>query len=84
MRVAIGLLRAGAIAYLMSSAVLLGFVPAATALIVASQIPAALGAQGDDATLAGAASTLAHPASGASRALALTAAAAAVMLIGAG
>ena len=52
-RVAIGLLRAGAIAYLMSSAVLIGFVPAATALIVASQIPAALGAHGDDAIIAG-------------------------------
>ena len=45
----------------MSSAVLLGFVPAATTLIVASQIPAALGAPGDDELLAGALSALAHP-----------------------
>ena len=82
-RVAIGLLRAGAIAYLMSSAVLLGFVPAATALIVASQIPAALGAQSDDGIIAGAVSALAHPGGWSVAALALAAAAAAVMRIGA-
>ena len=82
-RVAIGVLRAGVIAYLMSSAVLLGFVPAATALIVASQIPAALGAQGDDGIIAGAMSALAHPGEWSGAALALSAAAAAAMRFGA-
>jgi SulP family sulfate permease len=82
-RAVIGLLRAGVIAYLMSSAVLLGFVPAATALIVASQLPAALGAPGSDGILAGAASALAHPGEWSAAALALSVAAAAAMLLGA-
>ncbi|HET8949307.1 MAG TPA: SulP family inorganic anion transporter, partial [Solirubrobacteraceae bacterium] len=82
-RVAIGVLRAGVIAYLMSSAVLLGFVPAATALIVASQIPAALGAQGDDRIIAGAVSAFAHPGEWSGAALALSAAAAGAMRLGA-
>jgi SulP family sulfate permease len=43
-RVAIGLLRAGVLAYLMSEPMLVGFVPAAAILIVASQVPALLGA----------------------------------------
>jgi SulP family sulfate permease len=46
-RIAVGLLRAGVVAYLMSHAVMVGFVPAATALIVASQLPAALGVAAD-------------------------------------
>jgi SulP family sulfate permease len=82
-RVVIGLLRAGVIAYLMSSAVLLGFVPAATALIVASQLPAALGAPGGDGILAGAAAALAHPGEWSAAALALSAATAGAMLLGA-
>jgi len=82
-RVAIGLLRAGAIAYLMSSAVLLGFVPAATTLIVASQLPAALGATGDDGIIAGAASALAHPGEWSVAALMISAATAAAMKLGA-
>ncbi|HSP74363.1 MAG TPA: SulP family inorganic anion transporter, partial [Gaiellaceae bacterium] len=45
-RVAVGLLRAGVIAYLMSQPLLVGFVPAAAILIVASQLPVALGAHG--------------------------------------
>ena len=61
-RVTIGLLRAGVIAYLMSHAVLVGFVPAATALIVASQLPAALGVTGaDGGILAAAADALGDP-----------------------
>ena len=82
-RVAIGLLRAGAIAYLMSSAVLIGFVPAATVLIVASQLPAAVGAPGGDGILAGAASALTHPGGWSVAALLLGAATAAAMRLGA-
>jgi sulfate permease, SulP family len=43
-RLAVGLLRGGVIAYLMSRPMLLGFVPAAGIVIVASQLPAAVGA----------------------------------------
>jgi len=43
-RVAVGFLRAGVLAYLMSQPLLVGFVPAAAILIVASQLPLALGA----------------------------------------
>lgn len=43
-RLAVGLLRAGVIAYLMSQPLLIGFVPGAAILIVASQLPVALGA----------------------------------------
>jgi SulP family sulfate permease len=42
-RVAVGLLRAGVLAYLLSGPVLVGFVPGAATLIVASQLPLALG-----------------------------------------
>lgn len=42
-RVALGLLRAGWVAYLMSQPMLLGFVPAAAILIAGSQLPKALG-----------------------------------------
>ena len=44
-RVLVGLLRAGVIAYLMSQPLLTGFIPAAAVLIIASQVPAALGAE---------------------------------------
>jgi sulfate permease, SulP family len=44
-RVAVGVLRAGVLAYLMSQPLLVGFVPAAAILIVASQLPVALGVQ---------------------------------------
>lgn len=43
-RLAVGLLRAGVIAYLISQPMLLGFIPAAAIVIVASQLPTALGA----------------------------------------
>jgi SulP family sulfate permease len=42
-RVLLGLLRAGVLAYLMSQPMLMGFVPAAAILIAASQLPSALG-----------------------------------------
>lgn len=44
-RVLLGLLRAGFMAYLMSEPVLRGFTSAAALLIIASQLPAALGAE---------------------------------------
>ncbi|HEU5155609.1 MAG TPA: SulP family inorganic anion transporter, partial [Streptosporangiaceae bacterium] len=72
-RLAIGLLRAGVIAYLMSHAVLVGFVPAATALIVASQLPAALGvAAGDGGILEEAFDALGDPGAWLAGAVALT------------
>lgn len=50
-RLAIGLSRAGVIAYLMSQPMLLGFIPAAATLILASQLPNALGAHPPDGDL---------------------------------
>ena len=44
-RVLVGLLRAGVIAYLISQPMLLGFVPAAGILIIASQLPLVLGVE---------------------------------------
>jgi sulfate permease, SulP family len=43
-RVLLGLMRAGVIAYFMSQPMLMGFVPAAAILIAASQVPSVLGA----------------------------------------
>jgi len=61
-RIALGTLRAGVVAYLMSQPMLLGFVPAAAVIIVASQVPEALGAESTgDAPLEQAARSLAHP-----------------------
>jgi len=63
-RLAIGLLRAGVIAYLMSQPMLMGFVPAAAVLIVASQLPAALAADPPSGgLLEQAAWSLTHPGS---------------------
>ena len=44
-RVLLGLMRAGVIAYFMSQPMLMGFVPAAAILIAASQVPSVLGAR---------------------------------------
>ncbi|MHB8692110.1 MAG: SulP family inorganic anion transporter [Solirubrobacteraceae bacterium] len=44
-RILVGLVHAGVLAYLMSQPLLTGFVPAAAILIVASQLPVALGVQ---------------------------------------
>ena len=52
-RVAVGLLRAGVLAYLMSQPLLIGFVPGAAILIVASQLPLALGVRPDTDRLRG-------------------------------
>jgi sulfate permease, SulP family len=70
-RVLIGLLRAGVVAHLMSEPMLMGFVPAAAVLIVASQLPAALGAPADGAVLGRAVRALIHPADWDPAALAL-------------
>lgn len=45
-RLAVGLLREGDLAYLLSRSVLAGFTPAAALLIVASQLPSILGVEG--------------------------------------
>jgi len=61
-RVAIGLLHAGAITYLMSHAVLRGFTLGAAILICASQVPSLLGVVPEvPGVLPGALWTLAHP-----------------------
>ena len=61
-RLAVGLLRAGVIAYLVSQPMLLGFLPAAAILIIASQLPTALGTSPiDEGILRGAASSLGSP-----------------------
>jgi SulP family sulfate permease len=44
-RVAVGLLKAGVLAYLVSGPLLVGFVPAAAILIIASQLPLVLGVE---------------------------------------
>jgi sulfate permease, SulP family len=60
-RLAVGILGAGVIAYLVSQPMLLGFVPAAAILIVASQLPTALGASAPEGgILEQAAWTLSH------------------------
>lgn len=63
-RLAVGLLRAGVIAYLMSRPMLVGFIPAATLLILASQLPTALGADpSETGILEAAATALSEPGS---------------------
>lgn len=83
-RVGLGLLRGGWLAYLMSQPMLLGFVPAAAVLIAASQLPKALGAAppgaGNEIVAAG--WTLLHPGQWSLPALAV-AAATALVIVGA-
>ncbi|MEE8267779.1 MAG: SulP family inorganic anion transporter [Gemmatimonadales bacterium] len=52
-RVVLGLLRAGWLAYLMSQPVLTGFTTAAAILIISSQLPTALGTQPTEGSLVG-------------------------------
>jgi SulP family sulfate permease len=63
-RVAVGALRMGVIAHLMSEPLLMGFIPAGAILILSSQLPAALGASGtgDENVLAAAILAVAEPA----------------------
>jgi SulP family sulfate permease len=82
-RLAVGLLRAGVIAYLISQPLLLGFMPAAAILIIASQLPAALGSSPEgDGILERAAWTVVHPDSWETSSVALSAAVLALMLGG--
>jgi sulfate permease, SulP family len=83
-RVLVGLLRAGVIAYLLSQPFLLGFVPAAAILIVASQLPIALGVTpGDEGILENGATALAHPGDWSGEVVALSLVTGALLLIGA-
>jgi sulfate permease, SulP family len=62
-RVLVGLLRAGVIAYLISQPTMLGFVSAAAILIIASQLPSALGVEAPgDGVLEDAVWAIGHPA----------------------
>ena len=62
-RAALGLLRLGGVAYLLSDPVLTGFTTAAATLIIASQLPKALGASaGDSGVLANALEAITDPA----------------------
>ena len=83
-RLAIGLTRAGVIAYLLSRPMLMGFVPGAAVFITASQLPTALGAvePGGDGVLGQAAWTLGHPGAWSAAALILAVVVAAAMLGG--
>lgn len=83
-RVLLGLLRAGRLAYLMSQPMLLGFVPAAAILIAGSQTSKALGVAPPDyeSEIADAAWALVHPASWSPAAIAMSSMAAAVILLG--
>jgi sulfate permease, SulP family len=81
-RLLIGLLQAGALAYLMSQPVLVGFIPGAAIVIAASQLPAALGAAAPtpDAIVRDAVLALADPTGWDVTAIGLTVATLAVML----
>jgi sulfate permease, SulP family len=71
-RLAVGLLRAGVVAYLVSQPMLLGFLPAAAILIVAAQLPTALGTSPPEGgVLREAGWSLGHPAEWDTTALAL-------------
>jgi sulfate permease, SulP family len=52
-RLLLGMLRAGVIAYLMSRPMLMGFIPAAATLILCSQLPTALGADAPEGGVLG-------------------------------
>jgi SulP family sulfate permease len=52
-RIGLGLARGGIVAYLMSSPVLIGFTSAAAILILASQVPTAVGLAGGEGSLVG-------------------------------
>jgi SulP family sulfate permease len=82
-RIALGLLRAGPVAYLMSQPMLLGFVPAAALIIIATQVPEALGSAAPAGSpVEEAAWALAHPGSWGPAALAVSAAALILVLGG--
>jgi sulfate permease, SulP family len=73
-RIAVGLLHAGVLAYFVSEPLLVGFVPAAAIIIVASQVPGAVGtASSGGNELARAAHVLVHPSTWSSEAIAIAA-----------
>ena len=82
-RVAMGLLRAGVVTYLMSQPMLMGFTPAAAILIILSQVPAVLGVEGEGGVVPAAATALAQPPAWEPIALAM-AALVAVVVVGSG
>lgn len=81
-RVSLGLLRGGVVAHLMSEPMLIGFLPAAALLIVASQVPAALGAPADGTVMEAAVAAAADPGAWELSALAFAALTAVVVLGG--
>ena len=71
-RVAVGLLRAGVLAYFVSEPLLVGFVPGAAILIVASQLPNALGSESSGGNeFVRAVHALAHPSTWSAEAIAI-------------
>jgi SulP family sulfate permease len=71
-RIAVGLLRAGVLAYFVSEPLLVGFVPGAAILIVASQVPDAVGAGTSGGNeLARVARVLVHPSTWSAEAIAI-------------
>jgi SulP family sulfate permease len=81
-RVAVGLLRLGVVAHLLSQPMLAGFVSAAAILIVASQLPIAVGAEPPQGgVLHDAAWTLAHPGSWLPAAIPVSLVTAALLLV---
>jgi sulfate permease, SulP family len=60
-RILVGLLRLGGVAYLMSEPVMVGFTVGASIVIVASQLPAALGVDASGGIVVAAMRALAHP-----------------------
>jgi SulP family sulfate permease len=82
-RLAIGLGRAGVVAYLLSRPMLIGFIPAAAVFIVLTQLPAAFGAAAPaGSVLEQAAWTVAHPGAWSATALLIAALAAGATLAG--
>lgn len=82
MRILIGVLSAGVVSYLLSQPLVIGFVPAAGLLILASQLPVALGVSSqEDQVLSRAAEAIAHPGLWSPAAVVLAAVASALMLL---
>lgn len=83
-RLLIGLLRGGVVAHLMSEPMLMGFMPAGALLIVASQLPSALGVDADanSGVPAAALSAAFHPADWEPAAVAFTVGSIAAVLVG--
>jgi SulP family sulfate permease len=82
-RVAVGLARAGVLAYFISQPLLVGFVPAAAIVIVCSQLPVVLGVHpGGHNELYRAAVALLHPGEWSTSSILIAAFAAAILLLG--